>query len=291
VGDDGNFRRGIAGAVVVALLGAANLGLGTEPRLLLGWGVLAFGVAGLCAVVGLERGWFPRHRAAARPVAEPSREPAAGDVHLVPPLSGHGQEQAAGIVAELHAAGVLVPDAPDPSYLHESVADYGEPVTVDAVLAALDEASYYHPGFRLESCTANLVCHGTQVEQGPEYLREQIDDLVRLAGGALTVEVTGIEQEHTDGSRQVPTRIRWTVNGSEAALDYAGAGKYLSTVIHVTLARAMSAAPRRLASLWTDQGMWITALPDGGVERLNAALGSEWEWLADQEPMAAGDVA
>ena len=296
MGDDGKFRRELAGGVVVVLIGAANLALGTEPRLLLGWGVLVVGVAGLCAVVGLRRGWFPRHRAVARPVAGPTREPGA-DLRPVPRLSGPGQERVAGIVAELHAAGVLVPDRPEPAYLHESVADQGEPVTVDAVLAALHEASCYHPGFRPESCTANLVCHGTQVEQAPGYLREQIDDLVRLADGALTVEVTDIQQQNAAGSRQVPTRIRWTVNGAEQSLAYTGAGKYLSTVIHVALARAVvdAGADRRVASLWDDHGMWITALPGHGVERLNAALGLDgtscWEWLDAQAPLAAGDEA
>jgi hypothetical protein len=56
-----------------------------------------------------------------------------------------------------------------------------------------------------------------------------------------------------------------------------------------------SGAPRRLAWIWGDQGVWSTALGPGGVERLNAALEpvigptGGWEWMAEQEPVAAGD--
>ncbi len=274
--DGGTFRSGLAGGVLMVVLGIAGLALGNG---FLGWVALVLGLAGVGAVLGTRYGWItPRARTVRAAPPAPDRTPAAD--RPVPSLSATGQEQVAGIVSRLHAAGVLVPDAPDPANLHEAVADQGEPVTVDAVLAALHEASYHHPEFRLESCTANLVFHGTQVEQGPEYLREQIDDLVRLAGGALRVEVTGIRQEPT-------TRIRWTLDGGEQVLTYAGATKYLSTVIHVTLARAMAGAPRRFASLWTDQGMWITALPDDADL---SALPGDWEWLADQEPLAAGDV-
>jgi hypothetical protein len=293
----GDSRGEIVGAVIMILFGAGNLALGNP---VLGGVGLVFGLAGLGVILGRRRGWItPRPRTTSRsvrirPPASPDPAPVAD--RAVPQLSEPGRERVAEIVATLHAAGVFAPMAPDPTVLHEPVADYGEPVTTDAVLLALGEASYYHPGFRPESCTANLVCHGSQTEQFEDYLREQIDDLVRLAGGALTVTVTGIEQEWTDGSHQVPTRFRWSVNGAEQTLAYTGAGKYLSTMIHVTLARAMAGAPRRLASLWGDQCMWITALPVGGVERLNATLGldaaadSRWEWVDDQEPLAAGDV-
>ena len=48
----------------------------------------------------------------------------------------------------------------------------------------------------------------------------------------------------------------------------------------------------RLAWLWVDQGVWITALRGGTtVEALNAELaGSEpWEWVDEQAPTAAGE--
>jgi hypothetical protein len=279
-------RRDILAGVILLGMGAANLALGNP---VLGWAGMVLGAAGLGAVLGVQHGWItPRTTAGRRRPRPAPPDPAPAVDRPVPHLSEDGRERVAGIVSALHAAGVLVPEAPDPADLYEAVADQGEPVTVDAVLAALHEAPVEWP--------ANLVCHETQVEQFEDTLRRQIDDLVRLAGGALAVDVRDVRLDFSDGSRQVPTRIRWTVNGSEQTLAYTGASKYPSTVIHVTLARAMAGAPRRLASLWSDQGMWITTLPEGGVERLNAALGldadspSYWEWVDGEEPMAAGDV-
>jgi hypothetical protein len=77
-------------------------------------------------------------------------------------------------------------------------------------------------------------------------------------------------------------------------LAYDGAGKYLSTVVHVALARILRErrTGRRLAWLWSDQGVWLTALSAGGVEKLNTALGPAagegWTWVDEQEPVAAG---
>jgi hypothetical protein len=72
-------------------------------------------------------------------------------------------------------------------------------------------------------------------------------------------------------------------------LAYDGAGKYLSTVVHVALARILRErrTGRRLAWLWR-------ALPAGGVGKLNTALGPAagegWEWVDEQEPVAAGET-
>ena len=71
-----------------------------------------------------------------------------------------------------------------------------------------------------------------------------------------------------------------------------GRAKYLSTVLHVAVARAAHAQGRRLAWLWVDQGVWITALRGGTtVEALNAELagGEPWEWVDEQAPTAAGE--
>lgn len=75
-------------------------------------------------------------------------------------------------------------------------------------------------------------------------------------------------------------------------LDHRGAGKYLSTVLHVAVARAAHAHGRRLAWLRADQGVRIAALRGGTtVEALNAEpAGSEpWEWADEQPPTAAGE--
>jgi hypothetical protein len=93
----------------------------------------------------------------------------------------------------------------------------------------------------------------------------------------------------------VATRIRLADGGAERVLDYAGAAKYLSTVLHVSLARVLHerGTGRRLAWLWSDQGVWLSGLRDGGVDELNAALGRAagegWEWVDEQPPIAAGD--
>ena len=55
-----------------------------------------------------------------------------------------------------------------------------------------------------------------------------------------------------------------------------------------------AASGRRFAWLWTDQGAWISALPSGAVEAMNAALTLTpqsrccWAWVSDEAAMAAG---
>jgi hypothetical protein len=118
---------------------------------------------------------------------------------------------------------------------------------------------------------------------------------VRLAGGALAgvSVVTEIKDlRHGTDADPVPRRGRW--NGR--TLEYAGAAKYLTTVLQVTLAgiaRERSSG-RRLTWLWSDQGVWLSALRDGDTQRLNAvlgpAVGEGWEWVDQQPPKAAGEM-
>ena len=176
------------------------------------------------------------------------------------------------------------------------VADRGEPITADGVLAALDEAPFHVPGFDAASHLANLAFHVSHGEQLAEDLRAQVDDLVRLAGGGLPGTAVAVELTERAGPARVPTRLRLTTDAEEQVLTYDGAGKYLSTVVHVALARILRArrTGRRLAWLWDDQGVWLSGLTDGTVERLNAALGPAagdgWEWVDEQEPTAAGEM-
>jgi hypothetical protein len=114
-------------------------------------------------------------------------------------------------------------------------------------------------------------------------------------GHAAGHPADGPQEFVADGASRNRTRLRLAIDGTERELDYAGRPKYLSTVLHVTMARAMVAtgAPRWLA--WSDQGVRSTALAPGGVERLNVELAPAtgttggWEWVAEQEPVAAGD--
>ena len=176
------------------------------------------------------------------------------------------------------------------------VADRDEPITADGVLAALDEAAFHMPGFDAASHLANLAFHVSHGEQLAEHLRAQVDDVVRLAGGGLADVAVAVELTERAGPARVPTRIRLTTDAEVQVLTYDGAGKYLSTVVHVALARILLArrTGRRLAWLWDDQGVWLSGLTDGTVERLNAALGPAagdgWEWVDEQEPTAAGEM-
>ena len=283
---------------VVAAGWLAVLGAGSGSVLPFGLGL---GVGGVLATVAVRR-WRRADRApgptAARDtdrVAPPRPGPAPPRTPPVP-LSPDGERELARVVGVLADAGVYAPRVPDPADLHGPVADHGEPVTAWAVLTALHEADHHIPGFNVAACSANLAFHDAQVEQLADTVRGQVDDLVRLAAGGLadvTAEVRLVERGDT---ASVPTAVRITGRGVEETITYEGAAKYLSTVVHVALARVLRErlTGRRFAWSWSDQGCWITALPDGAVERLNRALGPAagegWEWVDEQEPVAAGDA-
>ncbi|WP_433036505.1 hypothetical protein [Actinomycetospora sp. CA-053990] len=232
-----------------------------------------------------DRSGFPgveckRGRSAGTP-----RAPSPPDDVTPPALSEHGRAELARIVAVLGRAGILAPRLPELADLQESVADAGEPVTPGTVLGALQEAEYWHPGVDADEHLAALAFHDSHGEQLADTVAGQVDDLARLVGDALTVRLEHLEI----GERH---RIGLRLGEESHDLDYPGAAKYLSTVVHVAVARAARARGRRLAWLWVDEGVWITALHGGTtVEALNAELaGSEpWEWVDEQPPTAAGE--
>jgi hypothetical protein len=213
-----------------------------------------------------------------------------------PRLSPEGERELARVVGVLAVAGVFAPRVPEPADLRSPVADRGEPVTADGVLAALDEADYYVPGFDAAAYSANLALHVSHGEQFAEVLREQVGDLVRLAGGGLDEVTATVDLMDRTGTARVPTVVRLVVDGAEQVLAYDGAVKYLSTEVHVALARLLRerATGLRLAWLWSDQGVWLSGLPDGAVDGLNTALGAAagegWQWVDEQEPVAAGEM-
>ena len=155
-------------------------------------------------------------------------------------------------------------------------------VTAGTVLGAFLEADHRHPGFDAAAHGEHLAFHDGHVEQFAESLREQVDDLARVAG--VTVHLDRLEI--TDDWRH---HVRLRLGGDTHDLEYRGHPKYLSTVLHVTVARA---ARPRLAWLWVDQGVWITALRGTTVDELNAQLGApdheRWTWVDEEEPLAAG---
>ena len=219
-------------------------------------------------------------------------------VRSTPQLDEADQAQVAAIVALLGRAGVFLPAAPAPAHLFEAIADQGPPVDQATVLTALHEAAYYHDEFDGERCMANLAFHDINVEQDDEMLETQILDLVRLSRGALAVTDTSIDLQLLDGPGPLPDcTITMRVNGARRSVTYAPAGKYLSTHLHVMLAMAMHEADpsRRLAWLWTDQGVWMTAITADALSMLRDGPGATagaadgWEWIDDAEPIAAGD--
>lgn len=278
--------QSVCGLVVIVWLGVQGIEIGSVLPFLLGVAV------GAVLVAGAVRSWRQANRRAAQtPRARTTRQ--AGRPR--PALSPDGERELARVVIVLANVGVFAPRIPDPVDLRGPVADHGEPVTADAVLAALDEVDDDVPGFDRSAHDANLAFHVSHGEQFADTLREQIADIVRLAGGALD-DVSAVVELSGEAALRVPTRIRLAIGSEEQVLAYDGAAKHLSTVVHVALARVLRArrTGRRLAWLWSDQGVWLSGLPDDPVEELNAALGPAagegWEWVDEQAPVAAGDA-
>lgn len=293
-------QSSVAIGVIAGLAGFLCLdfspGTGTPVKLLMAvflGGFAAYGVwcfAGIPALIADLTGWGRKG------VARPETQAPVARPVLAPARKGLVRR----VVALMGDEGVFAPEVPDPAMLFEGVADWDGPVTQAAVLGALDEATYWHPDFDPERCMANVVMHGSHAEQFEETLRGQLADLVRLAGGALDVRDVAIDLTLLNGTGpHPPCTIGMTVNGEPVTLRYAPAGKYLSTHIHVALARALKAADcgKRLAWLWCDQGAWIACLTDGAVERLNAGPGFDkagfdgWDWIDVSDPIAAGATA
>ncbi|MGH6651782.1 MAG: hypothetical protein ACREB7_11690 [Sphingopyxis sp.] len=219
--------------------------------------------------------------------------------HAPPPdLSPARKTAVRKVVAAMAEHGVFAPETPDPALFFPGVADMDESVKPDTILAALAELDYYHPGTDPAHFMANLAMLDSKTEQDPDYLRGQIADLDRLAGGALQIADVVIDAAWPPAERIMPVRIAMTVNGAPLAIAYDGDVKYASSHIQHALALRLDAAKagRRFAWLWTDQGAWLSALPDRAVEALNAALKLKpqgrcvWEWVSDAKPFAAGDT-
>lgn len=283
------FTIALVVAVLFFLLVPFGAGTGLGARLFFSVLMGGFIIGGGAVFLSFFRdiaGLF-RPREAPRPASPPPRR-------APPELTPARQAAVRMTVSIMGQHGVFAPDTPDPALLYAGVADMDESVKPDTILSVLEEASYYHPGADPAAWMANLVMHDSKAEQDEAG---QIADLVRLAGGGL--DVGNVRIEHgTETGRPSPVTIAMTVNGEPVTLAYAGHVKYLSTHIHHALATRLDAANTgsRFAWLWTDQGAWISALPGGSVEALNAAFKLTpqsrccWEWVSDAAPMAAGDT-
>ncbi|MCD2190332.1 hypothetical protein [Actinomycetospora soli] len=277
----------VSGYFLHLAFGPGSLG---EPWPLLGLAVVALVGFSIVAV---------RHRRAAN-AARAAREsgpvggwrpaPVVPDVGSVPvpaerpappDLSPEGRAELARVVGILDRAGLFRPRTPRPVDLMEAVADAGEPVTASSVLSASWEGGYYHPDFEPDAHLAALAFHESHVEQLEDDLREQVADLARLTGTPIRVEHLAVSGRRTE--------LTLALVGKDLPLSWASHPKYLSTVLHVAVARALPEV--RLAWTWSDQGAWL-AVPRTDLRALNAELGraGEWTLVADEEPVAAGEV-
>jgi hypothetical protein len=250
----------------------------------------AFITGGAAVILSFLRdtvGLFRRPEAKSPPIAP--REPP-------PELSSARKTAVRKVVSVLAEQGVFAPDSPDPALFFPGVAEMDESAKPDTILAALGELDYYHPGTDPARFMANLAILDSKTEQEPAYLRGRIADLERLAGGALQIADLVIDADWPPAGRIMSTHIAMTVNGAPLAIAYDGDAKYASTHIQHALSLRLDAAGagHRFAWLWTDQGAWISALPDGAVEAMNGALKLTpqsrccWAWVSDEAPMAAG---
>jgi hypothetical protein len=314
---------GLGVAVYFVVLGREDLDMGVSGTImfalagvvLVGFSIVALRHAQRGREARAERnsgplgGWGagPQRRPVPTPGPVPGRPPAEQDPqHRVdrppPELSPSGRAALAHVVAVAERAGLFAPRTPRAADLMEGVADHGEPVTLDAVLAAIAEIDLRHPGLRPEDHLAALAFHDSHVEQFADTLTEQVADLDRLAGDDRHVRLLDVRRSEPDDTGAVPTRLRVAVGrggepGDEQTLDYRGDDKYLSTVLHVAVARALHTldpGAARLAWTWSDQGVWLAALRPAALEALNRELGrallEPWRWVDEEEPVAAGDL-
>ena len=283
-----------AGAVIGGLIAAWLMreGLATGYWLLVAIGL---GFVSFAAIAGWQAGALAELIAGLRSQTGPARP--AGPL-VAPELSKSRAAKVRQIIAALAAEQVFAPEVPEPKALFGPIADRDELPDQEVVLTALWEAEYYAPGFDPRRHMARLAFHDSKAEQGTETVAGQLADLARLCGDDLPITKVQIDHPLVDGPGPQPRcTIVFDAAGSRIELSYRPASKYLSTVPHVAVARALVArgTGQRLAWLWNDQGAWLCGLTAGGAERLNAAAGKVrggfggWEWIDLAQPHAAGD--
>ena len=184
------------------------------------------------------------------------------------------QEKLRALIAILHQAGIFAPEAPAATDLAAAVADWGE-VELEAVLSAILETAYYHPEFQESRYNANLAYIETDCERDESSLRDEIDDLLRLAACphasySLHCDETN---HHANGFM-----LHLHMTHGEHTLNLSGIARFLYE----------SGAPRRLICYWEDT-LWLSSLPatdPQALAYLNQQLGldaeSAWRYLDDE---------
>lgn len=200
------------------------------------------------------------------------------------------QDEVRRIVDVLRGAGVLTAVPP------EGELPDGDDVLAADVLSAAYEQLCVRAPLHVDPVAelGPVAFHDSHVEQLTDSLAHQVADLVRLGGlDDVTVDV---ELDDRSPTAVVPTTLRITDGTGVRTATYAGAAKYLSTVVHVELARLLHrrSTGTRLAWTWNDQGVWLTALTGVTVDELNTALGPAagdgFTWVDQEEPIAAGEM-
>ena len=300
------FRRSSTGILVAATWTAVALavflfvpfsdGTSAGARLFFSLVLGGFAAYGLWSLAGIPA-LVADIVAAIRGKRAQSMPLAAHHTGALPELSPRRQGDVRRIVRVMASHGLFAPDVPDSTLLFAVVAERDEPVKLDVVLDAIAEVGYYHPGTDPTRWLGNLVMHGSKAEQDEA---QQIADIARLASGALDVRDITVRRGAMPGEpRASHVDVTMTVNGDLVTLGYAGHAKYLSTHIHHALACRLRAggSGKRLAALWVpDQGVWLSVVVDGTVERLNAELklgpraDLAWSWVDEAPPIAAGEL-
>ncbi|MEY4270281.1 MAG: hypothetical protein RLZZ58_1497, partial [Pseudomonadota bacterium] len=219
-------------------------------------GLIAYGLWSFAGLVSVLRDLTGRVRSRGRRAERVAAGPTHHHKGQLPELAPSRKTVVRRIVAALSAHGVFAPAQPDPALLYAGIADMDGSVTTETVIAAMCEVDYYHPGTDATLFLNNLVLLDTKTEQEPDYLRQLIVDLARIAGAGFSVADVVVDAEWPREGRIVPVRIDLHVNGKPLVIAYAGDIKYHSTHIAVAMARGLDAAQtgRRLAAMWTDQG-------------------------------------
>jgi hypothetical protein len=208
-------------------------------------------------------------------------------------LSEKSRQQLDRAIFALKSFGVFSPDSPKSEMLIEAIIDYGEPVTLDAVFTALDEANCYHLGFSRSRYDANLAFLPSKTEQLKKTIEAQV-----LAILALYRDDTVFSDIFVFVADDNKVRITCVLNGENFECVYSRSAKYLSTEPFVALAKHLYKLERtkRLACLWTDQGAYITRLTNGKLGALNKALGKAltvngtFSWLDEEEGFDAASI-
>lgn len=208
------------------------------------------------------------------------------------PLSGEDRQELAHLLTVLYDAGIIAPDKPETEMLVEAVSDVGgDQVDAETVLAALQEAVYYHEDFDAARYLANLRFHAEQVEQFADTIAEQLSDLAALAGAPPLLTLTHVQcTALAEGTGKVQLMLQARVGASELAVETPVFSKYLNFALFVRMARALqqAQAPRRVAWWVSDVGVWFTGLAaDTDLRALNHALNCReaqgWQWIDAQE--------